>query len=237
MFPSAMDMIPSPDTVTLGAVGRTPRRIIHHGDALTWLHDRGSLAAASVITSLPDLSELPELGLSHWRTWFEDAAVRVMTGVPPEGVAIFFQSDIKREGLWQDKGAMVTRAAERAGMGLLFHKIVCRKPPGTVTYGRASYSHLLGFASSLRPSLRRATADVLLDGGFQPGAKAMGVKACVEACRFVLTETTTRTIVDPFCGWGTALAVANAMGMDAVGVDLSARMCRRARSLRVELDA
>jgi tRNA G10 N-methylase Trm11 len=49
----------------------------------------------------------------------------------------------------------------------------------------------------------------------------------------VLQETPTRTIVDPFCGWGTALAVANALGMDAVGVDLSARMCRRARVLDV----
>jgi cyclopropane fatty-acyl-phospholipid synthase-like methyltransferase len=63
----------------------------------------------------------------------------------------------------------------------------------------------------------------------------MGVKACVDACRFVLTETTTRTIVDPFCGWGTVLAVANALGMDAVGVDLSTRMCRRARTLQIDL--
>ena len=53
---------------------------------------------------------------------------------------------------------------------------------------------------------------MLPDGGFQPGAKAMGVLACVDACRFVLDETTTRTIVDPFCGWGTVLAVANALG-------------------------
>ena len=33
----------------------------------------------------------------------------------------------------------------------------------------------------------------------------------------------------PFCGWGTVLAVANALGLDAIGVDVSARMCRRAR--------
>jgi hypothetical protein len=31
------------------------------------------------------------------------------------------------------------------------------------------------------------------------------------------------------------LAVANALGMDAIGVDLSARMCRRARKLVIEL--
>jgi hypothetical protein len=31
----------------------------------------------------------------------------------------------------------------------------------------------------------------------------MGVRACVDGCRFVLNETTICTIVDPFCGWGT----------------------------------
>lgn len=216
---------------TLSTTG--PGRRIHRGDALPWLRAAGRLAGASVVTSLPDASELPALDLDGWRRWFEDAAALTMQSVPDEGVAIFFQSDVKRAGLWIDKGAMVSRAAERAGMGLLFHKIVCRKSPGTLTYGRASYSHLLGFARVLRPTLRHATPDLLPDGGLQPGVKAMGVLACVDACRFVLAETTTRTIVDPFCGWGTVLAVANALGMDAIGVDLSARMCRRARRLSV----
>ena len=49
------------------------------------------------------------------------------------------------------------------------------------------------------------------------------------------SETTTRTVVDPFCGWGTVLAVANALGLDAVGVDIAPRMCRRARKLQIEL--
>ena len=210
-----------------------PGRTVHHGDALPWLRAAGKIAGASVVTSLPDVSELPALGLDGWRRWFEDAALLTMQSVPDEGVAIFFQSDVRRAGLWLDKGAMVARAAERAGMALLFHKIVCRKPPGTLTLGRASYSHLLGFARVLRPTLRHATPDVLRDGGLQPGVKAMGVLACVDACRFVMTETTTRTIVDPFCGWGTVLAVANALGLDAIGVDLSARMCKRSRSLSV----
>ena len=59
----------------------------------------------------------------------------------------------------------------------------------------------------------------------------MGTAACLLACRYILEETSTRTVVDPFCGWGTALAVANALGLAAVGVDRSARMCRRARAL------
>ena len=68
-----------------------------------------------------------------------------------------------------------------------------------------------------------------------PTPKSMGVNACVEACRFVLEHTATRTIVDPFCGAGTVLAVANAMGMDAVGVDLSTRQVRKARALQISL--
>lgn len=215
---------------------RPPRREVHHADAIPWLRAQGKLAGASVVTSLPDVSELV-LPVVEWRRWFEDAAALTMDSVPDEGVAIFFQSDIRYEGLWVDKGAMVARAADRAGMGLLFHKIVCRKPAGTVTFGRASYSHLLGFARTLRPAADRSTADVLPDAGHQPGRKAMGVNACLDACRFVQRATSTRTIVDPFCGWGTVLAVANGLGLDAVGVDLSARMCRRARALQLDLGA
>jgi hypothetical protein len=76
-----------------------------------------------------------------------------------------------------------------------------------------------------------ARADVLPEGGPTAGRKAMGTLAALEACRFVRDHTGTRVVVDPFCGWGTVLAAANALGLDAIGVDLSARMCRRARAL------
>ena len=211
----------------------TAKRVIHQAEAIAWLKAQGTLAGASVVTSLPDVSEIPRLDFEGWCRWFEDASAAVMAAVPPEGVAIFFQSDIRHAGGWVDKGALASRGAERAGGHLLFHRIVCRHPAGTLSSGRATYSHLLGFAPVPRPPSGRPRADVIPDAGFVPGKKAMGVNACLEACRFVLQETPTRTIVDPFCGWGTALAVANALGMDAVGVDLSARMCRRARVLDV----
>jgi hypothetical protein len=212
-----------------------PSRVVHHAEAVAWLRARGRLEGCSVVTSLPDVSELPTLDLAAWTRWFEDSAALVVGAVPDEGVAVFFQSDIKRGGTWIDKGALVQRGAERAGARLLFHKIVCRKPPGAVTFGRAGYSHLLAYSRGVRPRPERATADVLADAGFMPGTKAIGVNACVDACRLVLRETTTRTVVDPFCGYGTVLAVANALGLAAVGVDLSARMCRKARTLALHL--
>ena len=61
----------------------------------------------------------------------------------------------------------------------------------------------------------------------------MGTRACEAACRFLLDETKTRRVVDPFCGKGTVLAVANALGIDALGVELSAKRCRAARKLSV----
>ena len=212
-----------------------PTRIVHNADAMVWLQAQGKLVGASIITSLPDVSELPHLGLDAWRRWFEDAAALVMECTPDQGVAIFFQSDIKHGGFWIDKGALVSRAAQRAGMSCLFHKIVCRKPPGSSSFGRATYAHMLGFARGQPRCQKQERVDVLPDGGFQPGTNSMGVHACLDACRFVKAETTTRTVVDPFCGWGTVLAVANALGLDAVGVDIAPRMCRRASKLQIEL--
>jgi hypothetical protein len=177
------------------------------------------------------------MSVADWTSWFVEAARTVLDAVPEAGVAVFFQSDIKRGSLWIDKGALVQRAAESAGAPLLFHKIVCRKPAGSLTFGRASYSHLLAYSRGVRPPPQRATADVLPDGGHQASAKSMGLTACLDACRFIARETTTATIVDPFCGYGTVLAVANAIGLDAVGVDLSTRMVRRARTLTVDGEA
>jgi hypothetical protein len=213
-----------------------PQRTIHQADALAWLADPGVLAGCSVITSLPDWSELPELSLDEWLLWFERAATLIFERVPPDGVAIFFQSDIRTGGQWIDKGAIVQRAAHALQIPLLFHTIVCRRAPGTVTYSRASWSHMIGFSRGVRPEIGRSTADVIVDGGFKPGPKSMGVNACLAACRFVLTETDHRTIVDPFCGLGTVLAVANQLGLDAIGVDLSARQCRKAKALDLDLE-
>lgn len=209
---------------------------MHQADALVWLPAHRPLVGASVITSLPDASELPELRFEGWRDWFVGAAALTMASVPDDGLAVFYQSDIRHRGLWVDKAALVQAAAERSGMQLAFHKIVCRKPPGTPSLGRASYAHLLAFARGTPPPSRHPTPDVMPDPGFVPGRKAMGAGACLLACRYILEVTPTRTVVDPFCGWGTALAVANALGLHAVGVDRSARMCRRARTLVLRIE-
>jgi hypothetical protein len=216
-------------------MANTPvRREIVQAEALAWLRANPATEGSSVVTSLPDLSELPQLGFEGWRSWFIDAARQVIRWVPADGAAIFFQSDIRHRGIWVDKGYLVLRAAEEEGVLLIWHKIVCRKPPGTITHGRASYSHMLCLARAHRDGSKGPSPDVLPDAGLMPWSKAMGVDACRLACHYLTRETSTRVVVDPFCGRGTVLAVANSLGLHAVGVDLSAKRCRAARALVIE---
>ena len=215
--------------------GENSAREIIHGDAIPWLRAFTPRNDASFITSLPDVSELPELGLPGWRGWFEETAALILERTHPEAVAIFFQSDIRKGGAWVDKGHIVHTAADRVGARCLWHKIVCRLPAGTPSHGRATYSHMLCFSKGLQPNAAFAGVDVLAETGEMTWPKAMGINACAIACRYVKQQTQSRLIIDPFCGQGSVLAVANALGMAALGVDLSARRCQKARALRIRL--
>lgn len=211
---------------------RPPLREVHHADALAWLQGRNDFSGCAFITSLPDVSELPALDLEAWKRWFVDAARLVLERTPPDSVAIFFQSDIRKDTVWIDKGYLCLKAAEEAKHTVLWHKVVCRLAPGAASHGRPAYSHMLCFTKALRPDLSRAYPDVLPDAGEKNWTRGMGVEACRLAVRYVLENTRARTIVDPFCGKGMVLAVANALGADAVGVELSSKRVKQARALQ-----
>ena len=208
-----------------------PLRTVHQGDGLRWLHENPLAVDHALVTSLPDVSEIPSLGFEGWRTWFIGAAELGCRRVADTGVAIFFQTDIKWDGGWVDKAYLVQRGAEAAGSRLLWHKVVCRSPPGTTSFGRPAYAHMLCFSRELRLEPGQSSPDVLPGLGAMPWPRAMGTAACEAVCTFLLAHTEARVVVDPFCGQGTMLAVANARGLDAVGVELSGKRAERARNL------
>jgi hypothetical protein len=218
--------------LSIEPAGPQASRTIHCEDALAWLERQPApLSGASMITSLPDYSEFPGSSLDEWKAWFTRAAALVMSRCPDDGVSIFYQTDIKKDGTWVDKGYLVQKAAEQVGHAQIFHKLVCRGPAGNISFGRPGYSHLLGFSKAVRPDLAASTTDVLPEAGETTWTRGMGLKACLAACKFVLKHTPSRVIVDPFCGHGTVLAVANDLGLEAVGVELSAKRAKIARSL------
>lgn len=212
-----------------------PLREVHCADAIPWMKTRGKIAGACAVTSLPDVSEVGWT-LPVWRAWFLDAVRLVVDVVPDESAAIFFQSDIKRDGVWIDKGAMVVRAAEDAGARVLYHKIVCRRPAGMLTAGRPGFTHLIAVSRTMKCPDVLPIPDVIAEAGPQKWVRAMGVRAAAHAVRFAKEQAGARVVVDPFCGVGTVLAVANALGLDAIGVEKARKRAEQARELSVRTD-
>jgi len=211
-----------------------PAREVHHGDGVAWLRAAALGPEHAIVTSLPDLSELPALDRPQWEAWFREVVELVCRRVHPQAVAIFYQTDIKHDGRWVDKGYLVHRGAESAEAWCLWHKIVCRTRPGATTFGRPAYGHWMAFSRELRLPSAASTPDVVPRLGAMTWARAMPMTAAVGTCRFLLEHTPCRVVVDPFCGHGTMLAAANAHGLDAIGVELSAKRVRKAMRAEVE---
>lgn len=209
------------------------QRLIHHGDGVEWLRNASLSPHEAIVTSLPDVCEIPELGFEGWRDWFIEAAEQVCRAVDDGALAIFYQTDIKLDGRWVDKSLLVSQGATRAGSHLLWRKVVCRVPPGNITFGRPAYAHLLCFSRSARLLPGQSTPDVLPQTGDMSWSRAMGADVCKAVIEFLRSHTQCTTIVDPFCGHGSILAAANAHGLDAIGVEKSRRRAEKARQLVV----
>ena len=61
----------------------------------------------------------------------------------------------------------------------------------------------------------------------------MGLRAAGHAVRFAREVVGANVVVDPFCGVGTVLASANALGLDALGVEKNRKRAEEARALVV----
>lgn len=209
-------------------------RLVYSADAIEWLKRQETLSGCSFVASLPDISEFHGYTLSRWKDWFVDTAKLILSRCPDDGVTIFFQSDIKVDGVWVDKGYLCQKAAESMGNEELFHKILCRFTPGTRTFGRPSYSHLLAFSKGIKADASKSSPDVIPDLGEKIWERGMGIEACFIAAEFIREHTKTMTVVNPFCGQGSMLAVANAFGLGAIGIERSPKRVEFAKNLQVD---
>lgn len=211
-------------------------RNVYAEDAILWLKNNSPKAGTSLIASMPDYSEFPNYTLVEWKKWFTGTARLILESTPDDGVSIFFQSDIKYEGTWVDKAYLVQKAAEELGHELLWHKIFCRFPVGTITFGRPSYSHMLCFSKNFRIDPAKSTADVVPDLGEKTWERGMGLEASLIASKFILKQVGSHTVIHPFCGEGSMLAAANYLGLSAIGIERSPKRAEKARLLQVAAD-
>jgi hypothetical protein len=201
-------------------------------DAIEWLKGHSPESQTSLVASLPDISEF-NLSLNDWKNWFIDTAKLVLAATPVNGVTLFYQTDIKIDGRWIDKAYLIQKAAEAIQSHLLFHKILCRVPPGFETKGRPAYSHLLCFSRELSLDVGKNNADVIPDLGDKTWERGMGLNASLMIAKFIKTQTETQTVINPFCGEGSMLAAANLHGLNAIGIERSPKRAKRAEMLQI----
>jgi hypothetical protein len=207
-------------------------RHIHHADALDWLAAHPAHPGASLVTSLPDVAELGR-SEDHWRGVFTAAARLCLEAVPPAGIAVFVQTDNKQTAGWTSKARLVMGAAEDLGVPLLWHKLVLRRPAGALVRGRPGYSHLLAFSREARVPRERGGTDVLSEPGHRPWTHSIGTRPARFAVETILAHSPETTVLlNPFCGEGTVVAVAEALGLDCIGIERNRKRARRAGVLR-----
>lgn len=231
------------------------RRDVFCEDALLWLSRQGAISPhAFVFTSLPDVVEVKDFAptVSEWRTWFISAVKSVLQALPAGGIAVFYQTDIRLPGVGQiSKAHLVLQAAAELGddFVLWWHKVVHFGSVDNPAYTSVQFTHLLCFgrrggscasagASDVDEALDLGTAipDLLARGPkptwLRNSARCTGTNAIRAVVRWVSKQLPhVDTVVDPFCGAGTVLAVGNALGLHAVGVDLSPRRAKQAKAL------
>ncbi len=214
-----------------------PSRVIYCCDAMEWLGQREPQIASSLVASLPDISEFPGYSRTQWEEWFVGTAGLVLSKTPSSGVSVFFQSDIRIDNEWIDKGFLCQQAARELGVPMLWHRIACRKPPGQITSGRAGYSHILCFSRDVKEAGPAKFPDVLSTVGDKSWERGMGVEVCMLVARFIAECTESTTVINPFCGHGSMLAAANAFGLAAIGIERSKKRSEFAKTLQLDVDA
>lgn len=196
-------------------------------DSLPWLSEH-RLNLGSIITSLPDSDEIGFTQLG-WRSWFVEAVRRCFQSVKQSGPVIFYQTDRKIDGRLESKSSLIFDVAKELGVRCLWHKVVLRHAIGIADLYRPGFAHMIAFSSEM--NVGKPTPDVI-DRRILAYPNAMNQDAARVAVNFAMRAT--NEIVDPFCGRGTIVAVADALGAEAIGIDIDPAQCEIARSQSFE---
>jgi len=178
------------------------------------------------------------MSVEMWKEWFINTCKMIFDKLPSNEVAIFYQTDSKifeeKNCIeWIDKSFYVQTAATQSKCTLLFHKIYLLVDVGIPKFGRPSYSHMLAFSKGKPDIMIQSGIPDVSHRGDMTWVRGMGLSACLAAVKWAKGMGAT-TIVDPFCGHGSILAMANMHGLHAVGVELSKKRCKKARNITVK---
>tara|TARA_R110000824_G_scaffold18775_1_gene73760 strand:+ start:1157 stop:1789 length:633 start_codon:yes stop_codon:yes gene_type:complete len=174
-----------------------------------------------VFTSPPDAEEI-EKTLEDWEIWFRNAISLCFKS--SLGPVVFYVTDRKSGGRIHSKAGLIFSEAAKCGSIPAWHKICLRRDVGQIDIHRPTFTHLLAFNGL--PG--KASSDVIQRGKtvYKNGTGLVAARVGVE-----WIKKQAESITDPFCGQGTIIAVAEALGVRAIGIDIDEMQCKKARQL------
>lgn len=196
-------------------------------DSIEWMAAAGApyKGKCAVIAGLPDAEEIGK-GVGEWRPWFANAMRLCLKMGSP---CIFCVTDRMHDGHRASKAEIAFQMAAECRMPLIWHKVALRRDEGKIDIRRPGFSHMLAFGPE---SAGKPFPDVMPHGrAIYPNA--MGVVAARAMVEFAMRHRS--VIIDPFCGRGTIPACADALGAEAIGIDIDPGQCEAARALRFSL--
>lgn len=200
------------------------KRDVYCADALQWLSENKNHKI--IITSLPDKEEIG-MELKEWRQWIIDTSKLLQESLADDGIIFFYQTDRRFKGQIIDKKGLIGRYFNFMGYNMVLSKIVLKQKPNTTNLFRPTYTNLFAFSKKVKTG--KATPDVI-DSGKMLYKNAMGFNA-VECCiNFLKGKKINDVVVDPFCGMGSVLKIANHFGYDAIGVDILPSMVESSKN-------
>lgn len=221
-------------------------------DAVNWLTNSDDPFVGSIYTGIPDLYDVygfystQEVGINQrsedYKAWFNVVAEAIFRRLAPGQCALFSQTDGKildvdgNVQCWLDKSVLLSAAASKHNCTLLWHKIAL-DPGAQVSSHRPCYTHLLAFGKQFTYHTGLFQTPDVIDRGLMTWEKATGLNACILGVSFLHYVVKAPVIINPFCGRGTILAVANCFGVASVGIEVMAKRARRAgrRDLRNDM--
>jgi hypothetical protein len=201
---------------------KKPTREVFNKNALHWLQYNEDIEV--IITSLPDMSEL-NATIGGWKDFTKEACERLIDSLSKDGIIFFYQTDRKLNGTTIDKKSFISRIFHDHGFNTVLSKIVLKQKPETINLFRPTFTNLFAFSKVQKGG--KATADVIY-AGEMIYKNAMGLNACKICIDYVKNKGGNPTIVDPFCGQGSVLKMANDNGFNAIGVDIDEVQTKKA---------
>jgi len=192
-------------------------------DAIKWLATQTNLDC--IVTSVPEMDEV-KLKEAAYEIFFRKAVELSLNATKDTGYTIFLQTDRKYKG-WIDKSYLISDVAHELGHRMIWHKIALRQNVGTSGLFRPTFSHMLCYSKKGKPG--PVFPDVI-ERGAVTYENAFGIDAVKAVLKYVKDQGA-KTVVDPFVGSGTTVALANQIGLKGIGVDIDPKQCKKAMGL------